>query len=120
MPPDNGWAADRSLTRAGRLSRIRDAGLACQVIRSPSFIRAPPCNVLPSISEHYSRTNGRIWTPAITGAERTARRQIDVGARSPGPCPSLSVTLAIGITSRSTFDPAPVGHTGAGVRYAGR
>jgi len=30
-----------------------------------------------------------------------------VGARSPGPCPSLSVTLVIGITSRPTFDPAP-------------
>ena len=30
-----------------------------------------------------------------------------VSARSPGPCPSLSVTLVIGITSRPTFDPAP-------------
>jgi hypothetical protein len=38
-------------------------------------------------------------------AGRTYRR---VGARSPGPCPSLSVTLVIGITSRPTFDPAPL------------
>ena len=37
------------------------------------------------------------------GCSGTERR---VGARSPGPCPSLSVTLAIGITSRPIFDPA--------------
>ena len=32
-----------------------------------------------------------------------------LGARSPEPCPSLSVALPIGITSRPTSDPAPVG-----------
>jgi hypothetical protein len=35
------------------------------------------------------------------------------GARSPGSRPSLSVTLAIGITSKPTFDPAPVRHAAA-------
>src|SRR5579862_8925731 len=43
-----------------------------------------------------------------------------VGARSPGPCPSLSVTLSTGITPSPTFDPAPTAHAGAGARYAAR
>jgi len=40
------------------------------------------------------------------------------GLGGAGRVPSLSVTLAIGITSRPTFDPAPVGHAGADARYA--
>ena len=57
--------------------------------------------------------------PVLDDAPEDQRRTLSrayrrVGARSPGPCPSLSVTLAIGITSRPTFDPVPVGHAGAG------
>jgi len=40
--------------------------------------------------------------PTATGAISIRR----LGARSPGPCPSLSVTLVIGITSRPIFDAA--------------
>jgi hypothetical protein len=47
-------------------------------------------------------------TAATRLPTRTARR-----ARSPGSCPSLSVTLAIGITSKPTFDPAPARHAAA-------
>jgi hypothetical protein len=80
MPPDNGWAADGSLTRPSRISRIRDAGLAGQVIRSPSFIRAPPCNVVvPSISEHHSRTRDRT---AVSGRPQSRAPRERLGARS--------------------------------------
>jgi len=49
---------------------------------------------------------------------RCSRAERRLGERSPRPRPSLSVTVVIDITSRPTFDPAPVGHAGAGARYA--
>ena len=48
----------------------------------------------------------RILPPSARGKSHAERR---VRARSPGLCPSLSVTLSIGIAPRPAFDLAPFG-----------
>jgi hypothetical protein len=55
-------------------------------------------------TDHPGRHAGEV--AVLTADCRPYRR---CGVRSPGPVPSLSVTLSIGITSEPTFDPAPVG-----------
>jgi len=62
------------------------------------------------VGENLARQNSPICAAkalqSIVASVNTERR---VGARSPGKCPSLSVTPSVGITSRLTLDAAPLG-----------
>jgi len=60
------------------------------------------CLRLPVSAEQPDLRRFRDYARRI--ASRTERR---VSARSPGPCPSLSVTLAIGITSKADLRSSP-------------
>jgi hypothetical protein len=66
---------------------------------------------LLNIAAHCQRTASATEDTVLRASNEPGQRNCSstyrrVGARSPGPCPSLSVTLVIGITSRPIFDPA--------------
>jgi hypothetical protein len=89
--------------------------------RAPDRCRKRACRYGPPIEGELRRPS-QTERPVTHAHHRREAMIIShpyrLGERSPGPCASLSVTLVIGIISRPTFDPAPVGHAGAGARYA--